>query len=191
MSGFNGNGVFTKTYNWETQAGQGVGIRADEHEQQDQEFVSGFNLCLLKDGQSTATANIPMGTFRFTNVGDATARNEFITLGQFQDGNETYAVTAGSANAYTITLTPAITAYTAGQRFILNPSFTNTGAATVNINGVGAQNIYYNGNALNGNEIVANKPIEIVYDGTQFNIISGASFDALVVQNYLFNNVIA
>ena len=44
--GFSG-GVFTKTYNWEQDAANSIGITPVRHEAQDQEFVSGFNLCLL------------------------------------------------------------------------------------------------------------------------------------------------
>jgi hypothetical protein len=40
---------------------------------------------LSRDGQTQPSANLPMNTFRHTNVGDAVARNEYATLGQVQD----------------------------------------------------------------------------------------------------------
>lgn len=70
----------------------------------------------------------------------------------------------------------SMTAYAAGQRFTFIPAATNTGATTLNItpsgsSALGAKNIYFNGAALAGGEIVLNVPVEVFYDGTQFNIV--------------------
>ncbi len=71
----------------------------------------------------------------------------------------------------------SMTAYATGQRFTFIPANTNTGAATVNItpsggSALGAKNIFAYGAALTGGELVASVPAEIMYDGTQFNIIN-------------------
>ena len=49
--------------------------------------------------------------------------------------------TGGSGNAYTLTAAATVTAYASGQLFLIRPNHTNTGAATLNVDGVGADNI--------------------------------------------------
>jgi len=50
---------------------------------------------------------------------------------------------------------------------------TNTGAATLNVNGLGAKNIYrLTGQAVAANEIINGYLYEFVYDGTQFIIVN-------------------
>jgi hypothetical protein len=42
----------------------------------------GLNDCFKKDGGNTATANLPMGGFKFTNLGNATASGQALVYGQ-------------------------------------------------------------------------------------------------------------
>ena len=49
-----------------------------------------------------------------------------------------YYVTTGSSNAYVLTVNPSLAAYAAGNLYRIKPNFTNTGAATINISGLGA-----------------------------------------------------
>jgi len=72
------------------------------------------------------------------------------------------------------TISPTPTAYASGMKFRLIPANSNTGAATFNASSLGAKNIFLNGAALAGYELRKNCPVELVYDGTQFNIVSGA-----------------
>jgi hypothetical protein len=78
----------------------------------------------------------------------------------------------GAANAQTLTYATAPAGYFQGQRFCFIAGFTTTGAATLNVNGIGAKNIFMDGVALIGGEIVAGSVVEMVYDGTQFQITS-------------------
>lgn len=60
-----------------------------------------------------------------------------------------YAVTAGTGNAYTVTTDPAPTAYVDGMGIVIRANRANTGAATLNWNGLGAMPIVdAKGNAL-------------------------------------------
>lgn len=73
-------------------------------------------------------------------------------------------------NTITATLGTTIT-LAANDFFVLVPASNNTGAATLNINGGGAKNIYLNGAALVANVLVSGKPVIIRYNGTQFDIV--------------------
>ena len=63
--------------------------------------------------------------------------------------------------------------YKAGLVVSVNIPVTNTGASNININGLGAINIVYeDGSTLLPGKLVANGVYEIVYDGTNFQLIN-------------------
>jgi hypothetical protein len=79
-----------------------------------------------------------------------------------------------STNAFSATLSPAILAYETGLRVSFKAGGAITGAATLNLNSLGAKNITKaNGDSLVSGEIASNQIVEAVYDGTSFRIISG------------------
>lgn len=169
MGGWNGGGQVELTYNWTDDAGAGIDIEAARMDAQDEDMRGAIENCIAKDGQNSATANLPMSGYKHTGVGNASARDSYAAAGQVQDGAFIYVATVGgTANAITLTPSPAITAYAAGQTFRFVPGALNTGATTVNISGVGAKNVYFRGVALTGGELESGHVYEIVYDGTQF-----------------------
>jgi hypothetical protein len=86
--------------------------------------------------------------------------------------NNPTVTSGGSANAQTLTYATAPTAYVQGMRFCFIAGFSNTGATTLNVNGLGAKSVFMDGAALGGGEIVAASIVEVVYDGTRFHMIS-------------------
>lgn len=104
----------------------------------------------------------------------------------FQNGTPIYATGAGTANAQTLTLSPAITAYAAGQGFRFKAGATNTGAATLNVNGKGAKSIKKgNGTvALVAGDITSGQIIHVAYDGTNFQMIADRKLPAPVANKY-------
>ena len=78
-------------------------------------------------------------------------------------------VTTGSANTYALTLTPALTAYTAFVGVTVQINAANTGASTINVNGLGAKSIRDSkGVALTAGKLVLNGVYTLRYDGTNF-----------------------
>lgn len=86
------------------------------------------------------------------------------------------ATSGGSANTQTVTTTPPITFYAASQVLYFIAGFTNTGATTINANGIGAANIFKllstGKSALTGGEIVAGNLYQLAYDGTEFQLLT-------------------
>jgi len=78
----------------------------------------------------------------------------------------------GGINTIIGALTPALTSYEAGQVFRFKAANASTAAVTLNINGLGAQAVQRYGVALVGGEIQANDMVEVVYDGTQFQLVN-------------------
>ena len=80
----------------------------------------------------------------------------------------------GSSNAYTITSASghAVTSYAAGMIVALRANFTNTGAATLNYDGVGAVAIKKGGaTALDAGDFVSGAIYLLVYDGTYWQVV--------------------
>jgi len=178
-------GTYTKGNNgtggWTGDASLGIGIEAGRHDTQDNDFATGINQCLNKDGSNAATGNLNLGGFRYTNVGAATARTDLAQVGQVQDGDYIWlGTTGGTATAMTANATPAITAYKAGQKFRMKigVSLGSTGstatAHTLAINGLAAKNIVNNEDGTNPTlgTWVAGAIMEVVYDGTNLVIIN-------------------
>jgi len=98
-----------------------------------------------------------------------------LTTSQFN----TLPTAAGTANAQTVTNTVALTALTNGLDQWFLPVAANTGATTVNVDSLGAKNIFYNSKALVGAELQIGVPAHLKYDGTQWNLQHSAKAPAL------------
>lgn len=107
------------------------------------------------------------------------ARENMAALKRDWNRHNPTVTSGGSANVQTLTYTTAPTAYVQGQTFCFIAGFTNTGATTLNVNALGAKNVFLDGVALAGGEIVATQIVECAYDGTQFQIISGRAIASL------------
>ena len=85
-----------------------------------------------------------------------------------------YLVASNTGNAYSITPSPAITSYVAGQSYKILFTNANTGASTLNVNGLGTKSLVKLGSlALDGTEIIAGTVYDCTYDGTNMQIDVG------------------
>lgn len=83
-----------------------------------------------------------------------------------------YVLLSGT-NTYTGTLNPALTAYVSNMRVLAKVPNANTGAVTINLNGLGAKSVKHpDGSALTAGWLPANCLIEVRYDGTDFILMS-------------------
>jgi hypothetical protein len=79
-------------------------------------------------------------------------------------------IAGGTANALTLTSVPSVSAYVFGQEFIFSALSNNTGATSVNINGIGVTYINNAGVACTGGEIIATNGYRLIGDGTGFEL---------------------
>jgi hypothetical protein len=117
--------------------------------------------------------------------------SSWLTVGSFAGGSwvsysgsvkETAPTATGSANAYVLTYSPAPTALVTGQTYTFITNFANTGAATLNINSLGAIAITKQGTtALASGDINSGQAVSVVYDGTQFQLTSPTVASAATV----------
>lgn len=113
---------------------------------------------------------------------------------EVQNGQFLYAADAGSTDAYAVTLSPAPTAYTTGMVVNFKANTANTGAATLNVNSLGAITILKNHDtALADNDIEVGQLVTVIYDGTNFQMQSqiantaSAGFSAVKVLNATYD----
>jgi len=67
---FNGTGMFVRVRNWVADSAAGIKIRADYHDIEDDGFADGLSQCIVRDGQTTVTNNIPMNGKRIVAMQD-------------------------------------------------------------------------------------------------------------------------
>jgi hypothetical protein len=98
-------GVYTKgnsaTGGWVGDAAGGIGIEAGRHDTQDNDFATGINQCVNKDGSNAFTGNPNLGGYIPTNIGAGTAAAPAICAGGdsntgiFSGGSDVWAVATG------------------------------------------------------------------------------------------------
>ena len=90
-----------------------------------------------------------------------------------QAGDLVYCADSGTSSNYACNLNPAITGYTAGMTVSFKANTTSGGAATLNLNGLGAQPLLKNKNqTLESEDILAGQTVTAVFDGAAFEMQS-------------------
>jgi hypothetical protein len=138
--------------------------------------ISGDVITFTIDTASTTLAGIAeLATTAEVSTGTDTGR--VITPSslpvQIQDSKYTYAADAEASDTYVIALTPAPASYAIGQVFYFKANTANTGGATLNVNALGAVSILKNHDvALDDNDIESGSLVSVMYDGTNFQMLS-------------------
>jgi hypothetical protein len=115
-------------------------IRSDWANSTLSDIAQALSSSISKDGQTTPTANLPMGGFRHTNVGDATAANEYATAKQAQGVALNILTTSptSTGSAYVATGPLNTQTYTNGFQYRFVPNVPSTANPTIAINGTAA-----------------------------------------------------
>lgn len=87
------------------------------------------------------------------------------------EGDIPFVVATGSADAFVLTYSPAVETYSLGQVLSFIANFEPTGAATINVNGLGARTLKFNGADISAGDIPSGSYVRVIYDGTNFNLI--------------------
>ena len=165
----------------------GTAISSSDHNSTLTDIATALTDSVARNGEAPFTSDMPAGGNKITGLGAATARTDAASLANFQDQTGVYSATVGgTADVITITPSPAITAYVAGNRFSFIASGANTTNVTLNVSGLGAKAITKRGTtALAAGDIVSSSLVMVEYDGTQFQLLSpiGAALGDLATQN--------
>ena len=103
-----------------------------------------------------------------------------------QNATYTYASDAEASDAYAITLDPVVTAYVEGQEFSFKANTANTGASSLNVNGLGAKTLKKNHDVDTATgDIESGSIVTVVYDGTNMQITSIGAVEAGTLSNVI------
>lgn len=79
-------GSYTKgnasTGGWTGDASLGIGIEAGRHDTQDDDFATGINQCVNKDGTNAMTGNLNVGNNKIINLANGTTNTDAVAYGQ-------------------------------------------------------------------------------------------------------------
>lgn len=130
-----------------------------------------INTTLSGLSQSYAS-NGPDGASDAPSTFDDAVKYALAFTAMLRDAAHVYAASISGTNTITGTIAQAPTAYLTGQVYRFIAAGANTGAATLNLNGLGAKAITKKGTSpLVGGEISSGACIEVMYDGTQFQLM--------------------
>lgn len=170
----NGSGIYSFPVGSWNPAVAGTDINAADWNTLAADLADAVSDSIDAGGTTTITANLPMNGKKHTNVGAASARTQYGQVAQIQDSGYVYAAaTDGGTDAYTASLSPAITAYVTGMRVRLKFNERNTTSApTIALNGISGPKtiIRPTGEALIPGDIDTDGIYDLTYDGTNFQL---------------------
>lgn len=117
---------------------------------------------------------LPSGFANYTKFADGVYKNYTPRNNYSQKANTVnFAIDNQANDSYVITLSPAPLDYSNGMMILFRANTVNTGAATINVNGLGVRTIVKRVNtALANGDILASMICLLVYDGTNFVLVN-------------------
>lgn len=119
-------------------------------------------------------------------------REMMAAIKRFYNHVNSTVTSGGSANAQTLTYSVAPAAYVTGDSYAFIVGVTNTGATTLNVNGLGAKDIKIGTSALTAGQLTAARVVAVYYDGTQFQLpvhsVSAADITGVIACTDLTND---
>ncbi|BCP53770.1 hypothetical protein K32_23870 [Kaistia sp. 32K] len=139
--------------------------------------VNGLGAKSLKNGDGTA---LSVGALAAGEVIIVTYDGTNFQLGSVLSGGSTslpyVADSSGTANLVVANFSPAVSSYAAGQVLLVKIANTNTAAATLNANSLGAVTIVReDGTPLQPGDLVAGKVAQFIYNGSTFQAIGSVT----------------
>ncbi len=120
-------------------------------------------------------ASAQLMTLTLKTTAGSTIHSDDYVAGYAESGNEVYDIaltTAGGTTAYTLTTGLSLGSYASGLAFLIKMNATNTGASTLNVDGLGAKDLTKNGStALSAGDLTSGTVYRVAYDGTRFQVV--------------------
>jgi len=126
-------------------------------------------LALKAPSASPVFTGNPTGPTPAANDNDFSLATTAFVQQAAQSGAQVYGVDIGSADTLAVDLTPAPAALTAGLEVAVKVLADNTGATTLNVNGLGAKAVKVGGAALRPGTLRAGRVHQLVYEASNDN----------------------
>jgi hypothetical protein len=126
--------------------------------------VTGDTITMIRAQEGSTAKAWDAGDIAFNGMTAGTA-NSFSQIASSQSNAFNYGIDIGSANAYIVSFTPAVTTATDGMPIWFKVKTSNTGASTLTLNGLSAIPLIGLSDApLQGGELIANGTALAVYN---------------------------
>lgn len=93
---WDGSGNFLRVMDWTDDAAAGIKIKADRHDQEDDNFAQGLSNTLTRDGQSSPTADLTMNGFKLIELGAPIAPADAVNKTYVDERSGIVVVSAGA-----------------------------------------------------------------------------------------------
>lgn len=168
----NGAGQYSLPNNTFYPGVNGVTVQTADANTTHADIATALTASVAADGQTPMTGDLNMGNNQVTSMAAGAALTDAANINDVQSGRLHYLTAVAGTDTITASLS-YFTTYAAGNVFRFVSAGANTGATTLNINGIGAKAITKAGTtALVGGEIQSGATIDVMYDGTQFQIVN-------------------
>lgn len=82
---FDSQGKFSRIHNWEQDRINDIDIVSERHDEEDDNFATGLNECMLRDGRCVMNGDLNMGNFQIKNVGRGQSNGDAVNRKQLND----------------------------------------------------------------------------------------------------------
>jgi len=178
---WDGSGTHNRVHNFSADASAGIQAQAVRFDAEFNDISTALENCQTLTGETTPTANSPMGGFKHTGVAAATSTDNYLRSDQAsqQVGIFVRDVNTGVTGAMTASAAIFPTAFTEGQRVTVKVSANGSTSAprSIKINGLSANIIDNRGSAFPASQMLKDGYFDLVYDA------SASSFRTLTPRN--------
>ena len=178
---WDGSGTHNRVHNFSADASAGIQAQAVRFDAEFNDVSTALENCQTLTGETTPTANSPMGGFKHTGVAAATSTDNYLRSDQAsqQVGIFVRDTNAGVTGKMTASASPFPTAFTEGQRVTVKVSANGSALATraIVINGLSANILGNKGDSIPAAQMHKDGYFDLVYDA------SASAFRTLNVGN--------
>ena len=178
---FDGGGTFNRVHNFSADASAGIQAQATRFDAELDGMATGLENCQTLTGETTPTANSPMGGFKHTGVAAATSTDNYLRADQSSNQVGIYVRDTNTGVTGVMSASAAVfpTAFTDGQRVTVKVSADGSAVAprAIVINGLSANIIDNRGSALPASKMEKDGIFELVYD------VSASAFRSITPRN--------
>jgi hypothetical protein len=146
-------------------------------------FLSVLSFCAFSQSSDATLAALNTSSIQGKTYSSTSAYNMFSAIISAKV-SRLEPLTVTGTDTYSVTANSSITSYTSGLTLMVIFTNGNTGAATINVNTIGAKAIKKSvSTALASGDIAAGQAFWLIYDGTNFQLVGGVSGGTTGVAN--------
>lgn len=140
---------------------------------------------LAADGSKVPTQDLPMGAFKHTGVGNPTARNQYLSVANDQDGTARRITLVGVPTDNLIgTMLGSPPSLAPGMEVAFFATATNTGAMTLKVGAIAAKSLTNNKElSMPAGVVISGEFYLAYYDGTKFIMLTDTTGSDDVTQS--------